>query len=173
MDINKIRDSIRNVPDFPKPGVQYKDITTLLQDPNIFKSVMDIFIDTYKHEKIDVIVGIESRGFIFASPLSIELGIPFILARKPGKLPSNTLSVDYELEYGKDSIEIHSDAIKKNDRVLIIDDLLATGGTAKATGSLVQTLGGNIISYAFLIQLTFLLGNKLLKPLPVFSIIDY
>ena len=173
MDIDKIKKSIRNVPDFPKPGIQFKDITTLLQDQDVFNETIEAFYDAFKDEKIDVIVGIESRGFIFAAPLALKLGCRFVLARKPGKLPSETVTEEYELEYGTDAIEIHRDAISKGDRILIVDDLLATGGTAKATGNVVNKLDGEIVSYAFLIILKLLKGDELLKPLPVFSIIEY
>jgi len=173
MDIDKIRNSIRNVPDFPKLGIQFKDITTLLQDQDSFKDTIQLFYDAFKDKKIDIIVGIESRGFIFAAPLAIKLGCQFVLARKPGKLPSKTISEEYELEYGTDAIEIHADAIKHCDRVLIVDDLLATGGTARATGSLVEKLGGEIISYAFLIVLSGLNGKKLLDQKPIYQIIEY
>ena len=173
MDIDKIRESIRNVPDFPKPGIQFKDITTLLQDQDSFKDTIELFYNAFKDKKVDIIVGIESRGFIFAAPLAIKLGCQFVLARKPGKLPSKTISEEYELEYGKDAIEIHQDAIGPNDKVLIVDDLLATGGTAKATGSLVEKLGGKIVSYAFLIVLSGLNGKKILSQEPIYKIIEY
>ena len=173
MDIDKIKNSIRNVPDFPKPGIQFKDITTLLQDQDAFKEAIEAFYDAFKDEKIDVIVGIESRGFIFAAPLALKLSCRFVLARKPGKLPSETVSEEYELEYGTDAIEIHTDAISKGDRILIVDDLLATGGTAKATGSLVKRLNGKIISYAFVIELVELNGAGLLDVNSVYSIVKY
>ena len=147
MNIERIKKSIRNVPDFPKPGIQFKDITTLLQNLDAFGETIDFFYNTFKNENIDVIVGIESRGFIFAAPLSLKLGCKFALARKPGKLPYNTISEEYALEYGTDAIEMHKDAIIDGDRVLIVDDLLATGGTANVTGSLVKRLNGKIISY--------------------------
>ena len=156
MDIDKIKNSIRNIPDFPKPGIQFKDITTLLQDHDAFNEAIEAFYDAFKDEKIDVIIGIESRGFIFAAPLALKLGCRFVLARKPGKLPSETVTEEYELEYGTDAIEMHMDAISKGDRILIVDDLLATGGTAKATGNVVNKLAGDIVSYAFFIILTFL-----------------
>ena len=146
MNIERIKKSIRNVSDFPKPGIQFKDITTLLQNLDAFGETIDFFYNTFKNENIDVIVGIESRGFIFAAPLSLKLGCKFALARKPGKLPYNTISEEYELEYGTDAIEMHKDAIIDGDRVLIVDDLLATGGTANATGSLVKRLNGKINS---------------------------
>ena len=173
MDIDKIKNSIRNVPDFPKPGIQFKDITTLLQNQDAFKEAIEAFYDAFKDEKIDVIVGIESRGFIFAAPLALKLSCRFVLARKPGKLPSETVAEEYELEYGTDAIEMHTDAIRKGDRILIVDDLLATGGTAKATGSLVKRLNGKIISYAFVIELVELNGTGLLDVNSVYSIVKY
>ena len=173
MDIDKIKNSIRNVPDFPKPGIQFKDITTLLQDPDVFKEAIEAFYDAFKDKGIDVIVGIESRGFIFAAPLALKLGCRFVLARKSGKLPSETIAEKYELEYGTDAIEMHTDAIGKGDKVLIVDDLLATGGTAKATGTVVQKLQGEIISYAFLIVLMNLKGEESLNPIQVFKILKY
>ena len=173
MNIERIKKSIRNVPDFPKPGIQFKDITTLLQNLDAFGETIDFFYNTFKNENIDVIVGIESRGFIFAAPLSLKLGCKFALARKPGKLPYNTISEEYELEYGTDAIEMHKDAIIDGDRVLIVDDLLATGGTANATGSLVKRLNGNIISYAFVIELVELNGAGLLDGKSVYSIVKY
>ena len=173
MDIDKIKNSIRNVPDFPKPGIQFKDITTLLQDQDAFKETIEAFYDAFKDQKIDVIVGIESRGFIFAAPLALKFGCRFVLARKPGKLPSETVSEEYELEYGTDAIEMHKDAIIDGDRVLIVDDLLATGGTANATGSLVKRLNGKIISYAFVIELVELNGAGLLDGNSVYSIVKY
>jgi adenine phosphoribosyltransferase len=171
MDIEHLKSSIRNIPDYPKPGIQFKDITPILQDPELFGNVIDIFHDKYKSEKIDVIVGIESRGFIFAAPLALKLGCSLAIARKPGKLPYETVSAEYSLEYGVDTLELHTDAIKKGDRVLIVDDLLATGGTAKATGFLVDKLGGTIVSYAFLIELEELKGTELIQP--VFSMIKF
>ena len=173
MNIERIKKSIRNVPDFPKPGIQFKDITTLLQNPDAFGETIDFFYNTFKNKNIDVIVGIESRGFIFAAPLSLKLGCKFALARKPGKLPYNTISEEYELEYGTDAIEMHKDAIIDGDRVLIVDDLLATGGTANATGSLVKRLNGKIISYAFVIELVELNGAGLLDVNSVYSIVKY
>ena len=171
MDIEHLKSNIRNVPDYPKPGIQFKDITPILQDPKLFGNVIDIFYDRYKNEKIDVIVGIESRGFIFAAPLALKLGCSLAIARKPGKLPYETVSAEYSLEYGVDALELHTDAIHKEDRVLIIDDLLATGGTAKATGSLVDKLGGIIVNYAFLIELEELKGTELVQP--IYSMIKF
>ena len=173
MDIERIKKSIRTIPDFPKPGIQFKDITTLLQNNEAFEETIDCFYNAFKNKEIDVIVGIESRGCIFAAPLSLKLGCKFVLARKPGKLPSDTISEEYELEYGTDAIEMHKDAINDGDNVLIVDDLLATGGTAKATGSLVKRLRGNIVSYAFTIELVELNGADLLDAKPVLSIVKY
>jgi len=171
MDIERIKESIRNVPDFPKPGIQFKDITPILQDPELFGNVIDIFYDRYKSEKIDVIVGIESRGFIFAAPLALKLGCSLAIARKPGKLPYETVSAEYSLEYGVDALELHIDAFKPGDRVLILDDLLATGGTAKAAGELVKKLKGNIVELAYLIELIDLGGAKKFEQVNNFSIL--
>ena len=171
MDIEHLKSSIRNIPDYPKPGIQFKDITPILQDPELFGNVIDIFYDRYKSEKIDVIVGIESRGFIFAAPLALKLGCSLAIARKPGKLPYETISAEYSLEYGVDALELHIDAIKKGDRVLIVDDLLATGGTANAAIELVKKLKGELINCAFLIELIDLNGSDLFHPTTHFSII--
>ena len=155
MSKNNILKNIRNIKDFPKPGIDFKDITTLLHNHDAFNDSINFFVEEYQDKKIDVIVGIESRGFIFASPLSLRLNAKFVLARKPGKLPSRVIKENYDLEYGIDSIEIHKDAIGEGEKVLIIDDLLATGGTAKATGNLVERLGGEILGFGFLIKLFF------------------
>ena len=173
MNIDNIKNSIRNIPDFPKRGIQFKDITTLLQNKGVFQETIDCFYNQFKDKKIDVIVGIESRGFIFAAPLALRLDCRFVLARKSGKLPGKTVQAEYALEYGADAIEIHADAINEGDKVLIIDDLLATGGTANATGSIVKKLKGEIISYAFLIILSDLKGKAVLKPYSVYNIIEY
>ena len=173
MDIEHLKNSIRNIPDYPKPGIQFKDITPILQNPELFGNVIDIFHDRYKSEKIDVIVGIESRGFIFAAPLALKLGCSLAIARKPGKLPYETVSAEYSLEYGVDTLELHTDAFKPGEKVLIMDDLLATGGTAKAAGELVTKLKGDIVCFAFLINLVELRGIDMLKPHHVFSIVDF
>jgi len=173
MDISHFKDSIRNIPDYPKPGIQFKDITPILQNPELFSKIIDIFYDRCKSKKIDVIVGIESRGFIFAAPLALKLNCSLAIARKPGKLPYETVSAQYSLEYGVDTLELHTDAIKPGERVVIIDDLLATGGTANAAGELVIKLKGNILCFAFLINLIELNGIEVLRPHQVFSIIGY
>ncbi len=171
MDIEHLKNSIRNIPDYPKPGIQFKDITPILQNPELFGNVIDIFYDRYKNEKIDVILGIESRGFIFAAPLALKLGCSLAIARKPGKLPYETVSAEYSLEYGVDTLELHIDAIKPGARVLIIDDLLATGGTVKASIELVKKLKGELIGCSFLIELLALNGAKSFHPIKHFSII--
>ena len=171
MDIDLIKNKIRNIPNFPMPGIQYKDITPLLQNYETFQGVISLFSEEFSRKKIDVIVGIESRGFIFAAPLALKLECSFALARKKGKLPYKVVSQNYELEYGTDTLEMHVDGIEKDQNVLIIDDLLATGGTAEAVGSLVNQLGGNIVSYAFMIELTDLKASEKINPL--FSLIKY
>lgn len=173
MNNKKLKNKIRTIPDFPKTGIQFRDITTLLLDNDAFTESIDIFYNEFKDKEIDVIVGIESRGFIFASPLALKLGCALAIARKPGKLPGNKISVEYDLEYGTDTIEMHTDAVKRGNRVLIVDDLLATGGTAKAVGELVRKLKGDIVSFAFLINLLELKGVNLLKPHPIFYIVEY
>jgi adenine phosphoribosyltransferase len=160
MDIEQIKNSIRNIPDFPQPGIQFKDITTLLMDPGIFSECIEILYDEFKDSGINVVVGIESRGFIFAAPLALNLNCSLALARKPGKLPADKVSETYELEYGTDSLEMHVDAIQEGSNVLIMDDLLATGGTASAVNNLVSNLGGQVQAIAFLIILTEL-GAKI------------
>jgi len=173
MSIEKIKNNIRNVPDFPKKGIQFKDITPLLQDPKLFDEVINLFYKRYCDNNIDVIVGIDSRGFIFGSPLALKLNCSFALARKKGKLPYKTVSEEYELEYGKDSIEMHIDALKPSQNVLIIDDLLATGGTAKAVVELVHKLKGNIIEIAFFIELMNLNGANNLGDINKYSLIQF
>lgn len=158
-----IKSKIRDVPDFPKEGILFKDITTVLSDPTAFKKAIDLLADRYKDQDIDYIAGIEARGFIFGSALAYKLGKGFIPIRKPGKLPAKTEQVTYELEYGTDSLEIHSDAVEKGNKVLIVDDLLATGGTADAAVKLVQKIGGNVAGVAFVVELEFLKGREKLS----------
>lgn len=168
---SELAESVRKVPDFPKVGIIFRDITTLLKDPQSFKSVNQILFDRYKESKIDKVVGIESRGFILGASLALQLGAGFVPIRKKGKLPAATIREEYALEYGTDSIEMHKDAISKGERVLLHDDLLATGGTIAASIRLVERLGGNIIGIAFLIELSFLNGRRNLGAYDVFSVI--
>ena len=168
-----LKELIREVPDFPKEGINFYDITTLLKDPNGLKETLDVMVDRYKDKEIDVVIGMESRGFIFATPLAHQIGAGFVPVRKPGKLPAKKTSVSYDLEYGQDTLEIHEDAVKEGQRVLIIDDLLATGGTAKATTDLVEKLNGNIVELAFLCELTFLKGRDKLNGYDVHSFLKY
>lgn len=162
---------IRTVPDFPKEGIGFKDITTLLKDATAFRQAIEELAERYRNIGIQKVVGMESRGFIFGSVLAYKWGAGFVPVRKPGKLPAETLSVEYELEYGTDTLEIHKDAISAGEQVLIVDDLLATGGTAQATVKLVDALGGTIVGVAFLIELTFLKGRIKLADYDVFSMI--
>ena len=164
---------IRDIPDFPVAGIVFKDITTLLQDQGAFRSAIDQLHQQVAGLEVEVVVGMESRGFIFAAPLAYLLGAGFVPVRKLGKLPSETLSVEYELEYGSNTLEVHRDAILPGQRVLVVDDLLATGGTVSATVGLVRELGGNVVGTAFLIELSSLNGRSLLDGHPVFSLITF
>lgn len=164
---------IRNVPDFPIKGIQFKDITTLLRDGEVFSNAVDYMYDHFRNAEITKIVGIESRGFIFGAALSYKLNLGFIPVRKPGKLPADTLVEEYQLEYGKDSLEIHMDALGNDDRVLIVDDLLATGGTAAATCNLCERLGAKVLGLAFLIELVDLNGRAKLEGQDVQALIKY
>jgi adenine phosphoribosyltransferase len=164
---------IREVPDFPKPGILFYDITTLLKDPAAFKSIIGDLTALYRHHKIAKIVGIESRGFILGAPLAHQLGAGFVPVRKPGKLPADIFEVKYNLEYGSNSLAVHRDAIAMGERVLIVDDLLATGGTAGATVNLVRQLGGEIVGLAFLVELLFLKGRGQLNGCEVQTLIQY
>jgi len=168
-----LKTCIRNIPDFPKPGILFRDITTLLKDKKAFKQAVDSLANEYKNKKIDKIVAVEARGFILGGVIAHKLGAGFVPVRKKGKLPAKTNSVTYDLEYGTDTLEMHHDAIKPNDRVLIVDDLLATGGTVKAVTDLVKQLQGKIIGIAFLIELTDLKGIGKLKDYPVYSLIKF
>ena len=165
--------TIRSVPDFPIEGILFYDITTLLKNPEALKASVDQLVDHYKDVGVEVVVGMESRGFIFGMPMAYQMGIGFVPVRKPGKLPAETVSESYDLEYGTNTLEIHVDAIEKGQKVLIVDDLLATGGTAKATCNLVEKLGGEIVGVAFVIELNFLHGREKLKDYDVFSLLQY
>jgi adenine phosphoribosyltransferase len=170
MDLEKL---IRDVPDFPKKGIIFKDITPLLKEPKAFQSVIQQLGDRYKEQELDAVVAMESRGFIFGGALATHLGISFVPVRKPGKLPWKTLRETYDLEYGTDTLEIHEDSIGKGAKVLILDDVLATGGTAAATIRLVERAGGKVAEACFLMHLTFLNGQQKLKSTPFYSIIQY
>jgi adenine phosphoribosyltransferase len=165
--------TIRSVPDFPKPGIMFRDITTLLKDRSAFARSVDILYDRYKTDRIDKVVGVESRGFILGAALAYRLNAGFVPIRKPGKLPAKTLREEYTLEYGSDAIEMHADAIQHGERVLMHDDLLATGGTITAACRLVERAGGVIAGISFLVELTFLDGRRHLTGRDVFSIIRY
>jgi adenine phosphoribosyltransferase len=169
-DLKKL---IREIPDYPKPGILFYDLTTLLQDKRGFHSLVDQLCDHYSGQQIDVVVGIEARGFIFAPALAYRLGAGFVPVRKPKKLPSKTAAVTYQLEYGTDQLEIHEDAVKPGQRVLLSDDLLATGGTAAAAISLVRKLGGEVAGAAFAVELNFLHGRNKLPGVDVFSLLKY
>ena len=171
--MENIATKIRNVPDFPKQGIQFKDITTLLKDGKTFARVIDLFDQKFNQKNIDLIVGIESRGFIFGSALAYKWGIGFVPVRKPGKLPADKIREEYELEYGTDALEIHTDSISKGQKVLIIDDLLATGGTIAATTKLVTRLGGIIAGIAMIIELSFLKGREKIEQFEFYSLVNY
>ena len=164
---------IRTVPDFPKPGILFYDITTVLKDKAGFATLIDAFAQYYIGKEIDLVLGIEARGFIFGPALAYRLNAGFVPVRKPKKLPAKTISVSYALEYGKDALEIHADAVEKGQRVLVCDDLLATGGTAAATVQLIRNLGGTVDGAAFAVELSFLKGRAKLPGLDVFSLIQY
>lgn len=171
--LEDLKKKIRDVPDFPKPGIMFKDITPLLADVKSFQTVIDTFAKRYAERPIDRIVAVESRGFMFGSALAYRIDAGFIPVRKKGKLPYKTESVEYDLEYGKDTLQIHQDAIHAGSRVLIIDDLLATGGTARATCDLVEKTGGNVVECAFVVELGFLKGRDKLKGREIFTLIQY
>jgi adenine phosphoribosyltransferase len=171
--MEQLKTKIRHVPDFPKAGILFYDITTLLQDPTGFRASIDSLSTPFRDERIDVVVGIESRGFIFGAAVADRLGAGFTPVRKPGKLPSTTVSASYDLEYGSDALEMHSDGIREGQRVLIVDDLLATGGTARATTDLVRGMGGDVRALAFLIELVALNGRGRLGHETVLSVLKY
>ena len=170
MDLTQI---IRNVPDFPKEGIQFKDITTLLQHEGAFKYVIDTWLERYTDSDIDIIIGTDARGFIFGGALAYALGKPLSLVRKKGKLPHETISETYELEYGMDTLEMHTDALSKGARILLIDDLLATGGTMEATAKLVEKLGGDIVEMAFVVELPPLKGRERLSKYNIHSLVEF
>ncbi len=169
-----VKANVREVMDFPKAGISFKDITPLLLDPQVSQQILDALVELVKSLNLNAIVGIDSRGFLFGPSLARALNIPFVLVRKKGKLPADTIQVEYDLEYGSACLEMHKDAIKAGDRVLIHDDLLATGGTAKASAQLVEQLGGKVAAFAFIIDLAFLKGSQQLQSFaPTFSLAEY
>lgn len=168
-----LRSKVREIPDFPKKGIGFKDITTLLQDGAAFKEAIIQMADYCRDKNIDIVVGPEARGFLVGAPLAYELGAGFVPVRKSGKLPGEVVEASYELEYGNDTLQIHKDSIKPGQRVLVADDLLATGGTVKSTVDLVKELGGEVVAVGFLIELTFLNGKEKLEGNEIFSLIKY
>ncbi len=172
MEFN-IDDHIRKIPNFPKEGILFYDITTILENPEAFKYCIDTFAEHYKDKEIDVIVGVEARGFIFGAALAYALGKPLSIVRKPGKLPSKTVFEEYELEYGTDKIEMHEDTIKQGQKVLLVDDLLATGGTIKATANLIERIGGVVAGMCFVVELDFLKGREKLGKYDLLSLQHY
>ena len=172
-DVDRLRAAIRDVRDFPKKGIVFKDITTLLQDADLFRVAGDLMEDLCRTHPADKVVAIESRGFILGGLLADRLGLGFVPVRKPGKLPARTLKATYALEYGTDSLEIHADALRKGERILVVDDVIATGGTAKAVGELAEKLGATVSAFAFLIELGFLEGRAKLAGHKVLSLIRY
>lgn len=172
-EIEEIRRAIRDIPNFPKPGITFKDITPLLGNGPLFKRTVDLLAGRYRNQAVDVVLGVESRGFIVGAALAYGLGAGFCIARKPGKLPHQTHRASYRLEYGSDALEVHRDAFQPGARILIADDLIATGGTAAATVELASKLGGKVIECAFVIELAFLKGREKLRPNGVFSLVKY
>ncbi len=173
MEADDLKDLIVEVPDFPKPGISFKDITPILQDPRAFKFVVESLADAFRGDDVDLVLGIESRGFLFGAPLAFVLGKGFIPVRKPGKLPRERISASYALEYGVDALEVHRDAVQGGQRVILVDDVLATGGTIAACVQLVKKLGGEVVGVGFLMELTFLAGREKLPGLHVSSVVQY
>jgi adenine phosphoribosyltransferase len=168
-----LRNFIRDVPDFPKPGITFKDITPLLGDATAFRTAIDLLAEEYRHRGIEVVAAPEARGFVFGAPVALALGVGFVPIRKPGKLPYETISFEYELEYGRDTLHVHSDALAPGRRVLMVDDVLATGGTMRACRDLIAGIGAEVVASAFLIELGFLGGRARLEPGEVFSLVQY
>ncbi len=173
MSAEDLRAKIREIPDFPKPGILFYDITTLLKEPAAYKEAIDLMLEPYRDERVDLVVGMESRGFIFSSPMAYQLDAGLVPVRKLGKLPAETLTVEYALEYGSNTLEIHRDAIQAGHKVLIVDDLLATGGTVRGTIELVERLKGEVVGLAFLVELDFLKGRERLEGRRVTSVVQY
>jgi adenine phosphoribosyltransferase len=168
-----LSDLVRTIPDFPLPGISFKDITTLIGNGPAFAQVIDTLAERYRNRGITAVAGVESRGFIFSAPIAHQLGVGLVPIRKPGKLPSETYQIEYALEYGVNKLEIHRDAFRPGAQVLVVDDLLATGGTIAAASKLIEQAGGTIIELAFVIELTFLNGREKLAPYPLYSLIQY
>jgi len=173
IDNAHLKELIREVPDFPQPGISFKDLTTLLKDGEGLQAAVEAMVQPYAGEAVELIVGIESRGFILGAPMAVHLGCGFVPVRKPGKLPAATLRQEYQLEYGTDAVEIHQDAISQGQKVLLVDDLLATGGTMRATCQLVEGLGGQIVGLSFLVELLFLNGRHKLDPHRIETVVQY
>ncbi len=171
--VEALKAAIRDVPDFPKPGVVFKDITTLLRDPILFRRSIDLLVAACGDRPVDKVVAIESRGFLFGGAVAHQLGAGFVPVRKPGKLPCRTVEASYELEYGTDTVEMHEDALTAGDRVLIVDDVIATGGTARAAGELTERLGATVSAFVFLVELSFLAGREKLAGHDIVSLIRY
>ncbi len=173
MSADDLRAKIREIPDFPKPGILFYDITTLLKDAGAFREAIQLMLEPFRDRKIDAVVGMESRGFIFSAPMAIELNAAFVPVRKLGKLPAETASVEYALEYGTNTLEIHKDALQPGQQVLIVDDLLATGGTVLGTIELVKMLKADVVGLAFLVELLFLNGRERLDDYEIHSVVQY
>ncbi len=171
--MENIKRTIRTIPHFPKKGIMFRDITTLLKDADAFKETIDALVERYRNQSLDLVAGIESRGFIIAGAIAYLLGKGFIPIRKPGKLPAETFRVEYELEYGKDAVEMHKDSVFKGARVLVVDDLLATGGTMKAACDLVERAGGTVVECAFIVDLPDLKGRKKLQKYQIFTLVEF
>jgi len=171
--IDKLRAGVRDVPDFPKKGIIFKDITPILKDGDLFRAAVDLFLDQCRGRKIDKIVGIDARGFVFGSAVAYELGIGFVPLRKKGRLPYKTESAKYSLEYGEAEMELHIDAITRGEQIVLIDDLLATGGTSASAATLIKKVGGELLTAIFLIELDFLHGREKLAPTPIISFLKY
>lgn len=168
-----LKSHIRSIPDFPKPGIMFRDITPLLKSPDAMRNVTKQFADAFRDRDVTTVIAAEARGFVFGSPLAMELNAAFVPVRKPGKLPAETHSLQYDLEYGTDTLEMHSDAIQEGDRVLVVDDLLATGGTVEACLKLLEKQRADVVGCAFVIELSFLNGRQRLQPHRTLSLIDY
>jgi adenine phosphoribosyltransferase len=171
--VERIRAAVRDVPDFPKKGIMFKDITPVLSDPSLFRASIDLFLERCRGREVDKIVGIDARGFVFGSAVAYELGVGFVPIRKRGKLPYRTEIAKYSLEYGEAEVEMHTDAVSEGERVVLVDDLLATGGTSAAAAALIRNAGADLIEAQFLIELEFLEGRKRLEPTPVTSFLKY